>query len=108
MVLGRYTSTTATKQQQQQLQTSSTYSACPIDHTKLSTSSACPIKPSNGGDNDDDVEVLNPLNNMPMAISSELAPGQKSNYLQNVPFLPFQEENWKEKDYGNIQVLNRC
>lgn len=65
------------QQQQQQLQTSSTYSACPIDHTKLSTSSACPIKPSNGGDNDDDVEVLNPLNNMPMAISSELAPGQK-------------------------------
>lgn len=42
-------------------------SACPIKHSPLV--SECPIK-----DND---EVLNPLNNMPMAISSEKAPGQK-------------------------------
>lgn len=42
-------------------------SACPIKHSP--SVSECPIK-----DND---EVLNPLNNMPMAISSEKAPGQK-------------------------------
>ncbi|KAK6205489.1 cytochrome c/c1 heme-lyase [Scheffersomyces amazonensis] len=46
-------------------------SACPIDHSSFKSSSVseCPVV---GGD-----EVLNPLNNMPMAISSELAPGQK-------------------------------
>ena len=50
-----------------------TPSACPIDHSKLASSSpTCPVKLNN--DND---EVLNPLNNMPMAISSERVPGQR-------------------------------
>lgn len=47
---------------------------CPIDHSKLPAAAVCPVKPAGS---DDDVEVLNPLNNMPMAISSERAPGQK-------------------------------
>lgn len=46
--------------------------ACPVNHSN-SAASACPVKLSNN----DDTEVLNPLNNMPMAISSERAPGQK-------------------------------
>lgn len=48
----------------------STGAVCPIDHTQMAV---CPVKPRGG----DDDEVLNPLNNMPMAISSERAPGQK-------------------------------
>lgn len=66
----------------------SSAAACPIDHTKLSKSnsnqeSLCPVKPNVASDSasecpvKDDIEVLNPLNNMPMAISSERAPGQK-------------------------------
>ena len=43
-------------------------SACPIDHSRVGKPSECPVK----GD-----EVLNPMNNMPMSISSEKAPGQK-------------------------------
>ncbi|KAI5956516.1 CYC3 [Candida jiufengensis] len=62
--------------------TSSNISGCPIDHssytksksTSTSSKPACPVLPSTDNSND---EVLNPLNNMPMAISSELAPGQK-------------------------------
>lgn len=44
---------------------------CPVDHGsfKKAPAAECPVK---GGD-----EVLNPLNNMPMAISSERLPGQK-------------------------------
>lgn len=45
---------------------------CPVDHSKYAAS-ACPVK---GGDTDE-TEVLNPLNKMPMFISSERAPGQK-------------------------------
>lgn len=47
--------------------------ACPINHSAL-PALACPVRPAAS---DDDVEVLNPLNNMPMAISSEKAPGQR-------------------------------
>ncbi|CAK9439787.1 uncharacterized protein LODBEIA_P38870 [Lodderomyces beijingensis] len=52
-------------------------SGCPVDYTSLKSSSSsrpsvCPVQPSNSND-----QVLNPLNNMPMAISSERAPGQK-------------------------------
>ncbi|KAJ8141805.1 hypothetical protein OY671_005033 [Metschnikowia pulcherrima] len=47
---------------------------CPVDHSKMAAA-ACPVKKSGG--NGDEIEVLNPLNNMPMAISSERAPGQK-------------------------------
>lgn len=43
---------------------------CPIDHSSM-PALACPVKLS-GSDDD-----LNPLNNMPMAISSDRAPGQK-------------------------------
>lgn len=46
---------------------------CPVDHAAFLQSGACPVKP---GSTDND-PVLNPLNNMPMAISSERAPGQK-------------------------------
>lgn len=46
-------------------------SSCPVNHGK-NTMPACPVKGSG-----DDTEVLNPMNNMPMAISSERAPGQK-------------------------------
>ncbi|CAD1811875.1 Cytochrome c heme lyase [Candida parapsilosis] len=57
---------------------SSSLSACPIDHSSFtksnSPSSAAPTCPVLAKDSD---EVLNPMNNMPMAISSELAPGQK-------------------------------
>ncbi|RCK65040.1 Cytochrome c heme lyase [Candida viswanathii] len=75
----------ADKPQQQQTHaytqapSASSYSACPVDHTKFSTASACPVKPraTDPNNDDDDIEVLNPMNNMPMAISSELAPGQK-------------------------------
>lgn len=45
---------------------------CPVNHAAL-PALACPVKHSGS----DDVEVLNPLNNMPMAISSERAPGQR-------------------------------
>lgn len=48
---------------------------CPIDHSALPAAAVCPVKPA--ARSDDDVEVLNPMNNMPMAISSERAPGQK-------------------------------
>lgn len=51
---------------------SSSPAKCPIDHSSLKPAATCPMKK-----NDDDVEVLNPMNNMPMAISSERAPGQK-------------------------------
>lgn len=44
---------------------------CPIDHSSL-PASACPVKHSKSNDDE-----LNPLNNMPMSISSERAPGQK-------------------------------
>lgn len=47
---------------------SPTPAVCPVNH---GLAAACPVRPS------DDVEVLNPLNNMPMAITSERAPGQK-------------------------------
>lgn len=50
----------------------STPAVCPVNHSAL-PASACPVKHSKS----DDVEVLNPLNNMPTAISSERAPGQK-------------------------------
>ena len=54
-------------------------SACPIKHSPLV--SECPIK-----DND---EVLNPLNNMPMAISSEKATDHKFLiYRENYFFYP--------------------
>ncbi|EGW31961.1 uncharacterized protein SPAPADRAFT_139387 [Spathaspora passalidarum NRRL Y-27907] len=45
-------------------------SGCPIDHSSFI--SACPVKGS-GGNN----EELNPLNNMPVNLSSQRAPGQK-------------------------------
>lgn len=45
---------------------------CPVISTLGAL--ACPVKHEKSGD---DVEVLNPLNNMPMGISSERAPGQK-------------------------------
>lgn len=64
--------------------------SCPIDHKSINknqksnsqSQSLCPVKPASNISecpmkNDDDVEVLNPMNNMPMAISSEKAPGQK-------------------------------
>ncbi|RLV95147.1 Cytochrome c heme lyase [Spathaspora sp. JA1] len=45
-------------------------SGCPVDLS--SYKSACPVKGSSGSN-----EELNPLNNMPMNISSHRAPGQK-------------------------------
>lgn len=48
-------------------------SMCPVAPTS-GLAAACPVK---HGKNDDEIEVLNPLNNMPMGISSERAPGQK-------------------------------
>lgn len=47
---------------------SSGASACPVDHTKFKMGSS---------PNTDSVEVLNPMNNMPDNLSSEMAPGQK-------------------------------
>lgn len=61
---------------------SSSSSGCPIDYSSFNKSSSssspavCPVV-NTSKSNKDDEEVLNPLNNMPMAISSELAPGQK-------------------------------
>lgn len=49
--------------------------ACPVKHD-VSSPAACPVNYGKGPLSDDD-EVLNPMNNMPMAISSERAPGQR-------------------------------
>lgn len=53
-------------------------SACPIDHLKLPD--ACPVKHRGGTTTNGATmsnEVWNPLNNMPMELSSETIPGQK-------------------------------
>lgn len=60
-------------------------SRCPIVHSNTEVPTECPVghsKPLLGGDLGSKCpvkgdEVLNPLNNMPMAISSEKAPGQR-------------------------------
>lgn len=51
-------------------------SACPVDHSKF-LKPVCPVLPSKRTNNDENDEVLNPMNNMPLGISSERAPGQK-------------------------------
>lgn len=55
---------------------SSGIAACPVQHGKSGSPAACPVNYGKGPRSDDD-EVLNPMNNMPMSISSERAPGQK-------------------------------
>lgn len=47
---------------------------CPIDHKKAAD---FPVDHTKTAENDDNMEGLNPLNNMPMAISLQRAPGQK-------------------------------
>ncbi|GBL49689.1 cytochrome_c_heme_lyase [Candidozyma auris] len=51
--------------------------ACPVNHGKSDAPAACPVNYGKGPKTSDDDEVLNPMNNMPMAISSERAPGQR-------------------------------
>lgn len=56
---------------------SSSLLACPIDHSSFTTNTKSTSAPTCPVLSKDSEEVLNPMNNMPMAISSELAPGQK-------------------------------
>lgn len=51
-------------------------SQCPVDHSKFTSRGGCPVKPKNGEENLAS-NILNPMNNMPMDISTQRAPGQK-------------------------------
>ncbi|KAG7195238.1 holocytochrome c synthase [Scheffersomyces spartinae] len=57
----------------------SSTTACPVDHGKkqVTESATCPVNYGKGISAGNADEDLNPLNNMPMAISSEKAPGQR-------------------------------
>lgn len=56
----------------------STPAVCPVNHGAVSVPAACPVNHKKSNEECPvDVEVLNPMNNMPMGISLERAPGQK-------------------------------
>ncbi|EGV64373.1 holocytochrome c synthase [Yamadazyma tenuis] len=59
--------------------TSSGLAKCPIDHSAFSAGQTCPVRPKDSTSSADELSssILNPMNNMPIDISTDMAPGQK-------------------------------